>query len=80
MGARYFSIRPAKVAVKAVPGSNLDRMIYGQLVRLGNNLNQMLRHLHGTGDPMPRDLEPLLNDVRQIISRYRDDRQNPLAR
>jgi hypothetical protein len=69
-----------KVAARAQPASNIDRMIYGQLVRLGNNLNQMLRHLHQTGDPLPADLEPLLTDIRQIISRYRDDRPNPLAR
>jgi hypothetical protein len=69
-----------KVAATAVPASNIDRMIYGQLVRLGNNLNQMLRHLHRTGDPLPADLEPLLTDIRQIMSRYRDDRPNPVAR
>ncbi len=69
-----------KAAAKIEPASNRDRMIYGQLVRLGNNLNQMLRHLHRTGDPPPADLEPLLSDIRQVISRYRDDRQNPLAR
>jgi hypothetical protein len=67
---------PAKVQ----QATNHDRMIYGQLVRLGNNLNQMLRRLHGTDDPPPADLEPLLNDIRQIISRYRDDRPNPLKR
>jgi hypothetical protein len=49
--------------------SNIGRLIYGQLVRLGNNLNQMVRHLHRTGDPVPSDLEPLLNDIRQIIAR-----------
>jgi hypothetical protein len=65
-----------KVAAKAAPASNIDRMIYGQLVRLGNNLNQMLRHLHQTGDPLPADLEPLLTDIRQVIFRYRDDRCN----
>jgi hypothetical protein len=49
--------------------SSVDRLIYGQLVRLGNNLNQMVRHLHRTGDPLPPDLEPLLNNIRQIIAR-----------
>jgi|SRR5665213_1034050 len=47
----------------------IERLIYGQLVRLGNNLNQLVRHLHRTGDPVPADLEPLLKDIRQIISR-----------
>jgi hypothetical protein len=66
-----------KVAAKAAPANNIDRMIYGQLVRLGNNLNQMLRHLHRTGDPLPVDLEPLLKDIRQVMRRCRDDRCNP---
>jgi hypothetical protein len=48
---------------------------YGQLARLGNNLNQMVRHLHQTGDPLPADLEPLLTDIRRIIARgAADDR------
>ena len=49
--------------------NNLTRLTYGQLLRIGNNLNQMMRHLHQTGDPLPADLEPLLNDIRQIIAR-----------
>jgi hypothetical protein len=64
-----------KLAVKSQPSSNAERLIYDQLVRLGNNLNQMVRHLHRTGDPLPADLEPLLKDIRQIIERRcRDDR------
>ena len=63
---------------KAVPRpaqeSNVNRLIYGQLVRLGNNLNQLVRHLHQTGDPLPADLEPLLKDIRQIIARGCHDR------
>lgn len=49
----------------ASPG---ERLIYTQLVRLGNNLNQLVRHLHRTGDPLPADLVPLLTDIRQIIA------------
>jgi len=65
-----------KLAVdREVKDSNVQRLVYDQLVRLGNNLNQMVRHLHRTGDPLPADLEPLLNDIRQIIERRcRDDR------
>jgi hypothetical protein len=55
--------------------TTLERLIYSQLARLGNNLNQLMRHLHRTGDPLPPDLEPLLKDIRQIIARgYGDDR------
>ncbi len=49
--------------------SSLEKLIFVQLSRLGNNLNQMVRHLHVTGDPLPADAEPLLKDIRQILSR-----------
>jgi hypothetical protein len=52
-----------------VPVDNSRRLIHTQLVRMGNNLNQMVRHLHQTGDPLPADLEPLLNDIRRLIAR-----------
>jgi hypothetical protein len=59
-----------KVSVKQESSdNNLQRMIYSQLTRMGNNLNQMMRHLHQTGEPLPADLEPLLTDIRQIIAR-----------
>ena len=58
-----------KLATKHEESNNLIHLTYGQLVRLGNNLNQMVRHLHQTGDPLPADLEPLLRDVRQIIAK-----------
>jgi Bacterial mobilisation protein (MobC) len=53
---------------KTEPANNMSRLIQAQLSRLGNNLNQMVRHLHHTGDPLPADLEPLLNDIRRIIA------------
>lgn len=61
---------------KPDPESVVERLIHTQLVRLGNNLNQMVRHFHRTGDPKPpADLEPLLTDIRYIIAhRYRHDR------
>jgi hypothetical protein len=59
-----------KIAAGRENSGDLDRLVYGQLVRLGNNLNQMVRHLHRTGDPLPIDLEPLLKDIRQIIARW----------
>jgi hypothetical protein len=48
----------------------MERLIHSQLVQLGNNLNQLVRHLHSTGEPLPPDLEPLLADIRQIIARH----------
>jgi hypothetical protein len=65
----------SKTTLRSDQDGNVNRLIYGQLVRLGNNLNQMVRHLHQSGDPLPPDLEPLLKDIRQVIARRcRDDR------
>jgi hypothetical protein len=65
----------AKPGVTRPAESNADRLIYSSLTRLGNNLNQLVRHLHATGDPLPPDLEPLLADIRAIIARrYGNDR------
>jgi hypothetical protein len=47
--------------------SNLERLNYLALSRVGNNLNQMMRHLHRTGEPAPADLERLLVEIRQVI-------------
>ncbi len=58
-----------KITIKKKTETNMERLIYGQLVRLGNNLNQLMRHLHRTDDPLPADLGPLLKDIRQIINR-----------
>ena len=44
-----------------------QRLIHAQLQRLGNNLNQLVRRAHSTGDPMPTDLEPLLRDIRAAV-------------
>jgi hypothetical protein len=49
--------------------SNIERLNYSALQRLGNNLNQLMKHLHRTGEPVPADLEPLLTDIRQILAR-----------
>ena len=56
-------------APRTEAASNASRLIHGQLIRLGNNLNQLVRHLHRTDDPMPADLAPLLTDIRQLIAR-----------
>jgi hypothetical protein len=60
---------PRGPATQRQPENNHANLIYGQLVRLGNNLNQLVRHLHRTGEPLPGDLDPLLRDIRRAISR-----------
>lgn len=49
--------------------SNVERLDYHALSRVGSNLNQVVRRMHQTGEPAPADLEPLLADIRQIINR-----------
>ncbi len=60
---------PRNPNVQNSPDNNRSHLIYGQLVRLGNLLNQMMRHCHRSGDQPPADLAPLLKDIRQIIAR-----------
>lgn len=57
------------VAAQAQP-STIDRLIHGQLIRLGNNLNQLTRRFHASGaGTAPPDLAPLLRDIRKLIAR-----------
>lgn len=44
-----------------------ERLIQIQLRRLGNLLNQMVRHMHQTGEVLP-DVASLLAELRVIIS------------
>jgi hypothetical protein len=56
-------------------GSTTLRLIYAQLARIGAALNQLVRRVQATKEPMPADLEPLLRDIRRILSeRNGDDR------
>ncbi len=59
---------PAMPSQKAAGVSNPQLLAYHQLARIGNNLNQLMRHLHQTGEPAPADLAPLLRDIRQILA------------
>ncbi len=48
---------------------HLDPLFQVQLSRLGNNLNQIARRMHGFGEPGPPTLEPLLQEIRALIRR-----------
>jgi|GEM_PF-2256225 len=62
-------------SVSGTGEDNRSHLVYDQLRRLGNNLNQLMRHMHRTGDTAPADLEPLLVEIRHILARRgRDDR------
>src|SRR5258708_141512 len=58
-------------ADKATPvpeTSRLDRLVHLQLQKLGNLLNQLVRHLHQTGELLP-EVEHLLRDIRAFLNR-----------
>ncbi|MFP5288012.1 MAG: plasmid mobilization protein [Thermoanaerobaculia bacterium] len=55
-----------KSSLPAVPPAN--REIAGQLAKLGNNLNQLVRLAH-TGRLSPA-LEPLLREIYRVLARY----------
>jgi hypothetical protein len=55
-----------KSSLQKVPSAN--REIAGQLAKLGNNLNQLVRLAH-TGR-FPLHLEPLLKQLYQALARY----------
>jgi Bacterial mobilisation protein (MobC) len=62
--------QPAEVEVQAA--SYAERLIYEQLKRLGNNLNQIARRLNATRHAPPPSLEPLLKQIRAILNRGLD--------
>jgi hypothetical protein len=44
-----------------------------QLSRLGNNLNQIVRRMNSFDEPCPPSLEPLLQEIRTLITRSGGD-------
>ncbi len=54
------------------PVAQIDRLAYEQLKRLGNNLNQIARHLNTHGGSAPPSLEALLKDIRAVLNRGRE--------
>jgi hypothetical protein len=51
------------------PDTHLIRLVYTQLSRVGNNLNQLVRHVHRYGGSPPAELEALLHEIRRILAR-----------
>jgi hypothetical protein len=56
-------------ALPAVPAPRFDRLVYIQLQKLGNLLNQLVRHAHATGELLP-ELASLLADIRDILRKH----------
>lgn len=57
-----------KTVVTGVREKTPNSALRLEISRLGNLLNQLVRHLHRTGDPLPADLEPLLRDIRRLLA------------
>lgn len=53
------------------PVGTIERLWLAQVRRLGNNLNQMMRHLHMTKEPAPPTLALLLDEIRELLRRSR---------
>src|SRR4051794_29088734 len=56
-------------AVPTQPEARFDRLVHIQLRRLGNLLNQLVRHAHQSGEAPAEDLKPLLRDIRAQLER-----------
>jgi Bacterial mobilisation protein (MobC) len=54
---------------KAAPRPFLDPDVWTQIRRIGVNLNQIAHRLNADRHPAPPTLEPLLKDIRQLLSR-----------
>jgi hypothetical protein len=60
--------RSANIANNASrPHSKLERLNNIQLRRIGNNLNQLVHWHHRYRQPLPARLEPVLEEIRQLI-------------
>ena len=51
------------------PPSRAERLVYLELKRLGNNLNQAVRICNTTRRAPPPSLEPLLAEIRALLNR-----------
>ena len=67
--AALVNAAPAKAAAVPPIPSSVNRLVFSQLRRLANNLNQLMRHLHMTREPAPPTLEPLLGEIRTLLDR-----------
>lgn len=66
--ARLFA--PWRMTARQAAGApHLDPLLLAQLSRLGNNLNQIARRLNTLDAPAPPSLEPLLLQIRTLLSR-----------
>jgi hypothetical protein len=57
-------------ALPVPPEPQFDRLVYSQLQRLGNLLNQLVRHAHQTGRVPAEELVALLRDIRALLARH----------
>lgn len=60
---------PGQPAAPPQAASTSDHLLFAQLKRIGNNLNQLVRVCHATRSPPPPALSELLDTIREIINR-----------
>jgi len=67
---RWLLLSDRRVVVRnAPPAPEIEHLLFEQLKRLGNNLNQVARRLNAMNLPAPPSLEPLLRDIRALLDR-----------
>jgi len=66
--ARLLGTRSDPALALGAPAPHLDPLFVANLSRLGNNLNQIARRLNTLGFPPPPSLEPLLRQIRILIT------------
>jgi hypothetical protein len=67
--AQLFRERRSFTAREARNGPHLDPLFLAALSRLGNLLNQITRRLNVLEFPAPPSLEPLLQEIRDLITK-----------
>lgn len=66
--ARLLGTTQGKVTALGAPAPHLDPLLVVQLSKIGNNLNQIARRLNTLDFPPPPSLDPLLRQIRTLIT------------
>jgi hypothetical protein len=60
--------RPGRIARTEYAVRQLDPLLLVALSRIGNNLNQIARRLNELALPVPENIDPLLAEIRSILT------------
>lgn len=57
-----------RINATAAAAAHLDPLLLNQLIRVGNNLNQIARKMNAFNQPAPASLGRLLEEIRRIVA------------